>query len=431
MRFLHRLGSRSRIGVIGGLVVLGIIAIGVRQLSSRAYGPSGGDAGAAAAVPVTAAIAIRQNVPNTINTIGTVQSIDVVSIKAQVYGPIVKIEFEPGQDVKKGQELFLIDPRPFQAALDEAKAQLTLNQAALAQAQLDLTRYQTLARQNSIAAQEAQDQAFVVEQDKAAVALDQANVDTAQINLDYCHIKSPIDGRAGILQIELGNIVGPSSSGAATTSIQSGAGAPATMPSPGTPSAPTTTTPTATLAGQSPSSGVLVSISQMKPIYVNFPVAQTLFDEVRKYQATSPLQAEAYSQSGKLIGKGKLTVIDNQVNASTGTVSMQATFANADEALWPGEFVRVELIMSILRNVVTVPAQSVMVGSTGSYVYVTGPDETVSRAGVEVTSRGHGIDVIGKGVAEGQKVVTDGQYRISNGAKVNVTKTTEASVALR
>jgi len=376
-------------------------------------------------------VAIRQDVPNIIDTIGTVQSIDIVSIQAQVYGAIVKIEFKPGQDVKKGQELFLIDPRPFQAALDAARAQLTRDQAALGQAQVDLTRYQKLVQEKSIAAQQAQDQAFVVEQDKAAVALDQANVDTAQINLDYCHIKSPIDGRAGILQIELGNIVGPSSSSATTSTQSSTAGAQATTTGPGTASAPITAVPGATAAGQSPSSGVLVSISQMKPIYVNFSVAQTLFDEVKKYQATSPLEVDAYSQGGKRIGKGTLTVIDNQVNSSTGTVSMQATFANTDEALWPGEFVRIELIVLTLRNAVTVPAQAVMMGPTGSYVYVIAPDETVHRADVEVISRSHDMDVIGKGLAEAQKVVTDGQNRLSNGVKVTVTKTTDASVAAR
>jgi membrane fusion protein, multidrug efflux system len=431
MAFLQRAAIRRSISIIGGLFLIGIITTAVRLLSEQTAASTTTSSTVPPAVPVTAAVAIRQDVPDIINTIGTVQSIDVVSIQSQVYGPIVKIEFEPGQDVKKGQELFLIDPRPFQAALDQVKAQLARDQAALAQAQLDLTRYQTLAREHSIAAQQAQDQAFVVEQDKAAVALDQANVDTAQINLDYCHIKSPIDGRAGILQIELGNIVGPSSTSAATTSVQPSTGASATAPSPGTASAPATNAAISTAAGQSPSNGVLVSISQMKPIYINFPVAQTLFDEVKEYQASSPLDVEAYSQSGKLIGRGKLAVIDNQVNASTGTVSMQSTFANADEVLWPGKFVRIELVVSTLQHVVTVPAQSVMLGPTGSYVYVIEPNETAHRADVEVTSRSHGIDVIGKGVIEGQKVVTDGQYRLSNGAKVNVTKTTEANVAVR
>jgi membrane fusion protein, multidrug efflux system len=428
MAFLQRITVRRSIGIVGGLIIIGIVTIGVRWLSEQTAASTTTSSRVPPTLPVTAAAAVRQNFPDVIETIGTVQSIDVVSIEAQVYGPIVKIEFEPGQDVKKGQELFLIDPRPFQALLDQTKAQLARDQAALAQAQLDLARYQTLAQQKSIAVQTAQDQAFVVEQDKAALALDQANVDTAQINLDYCHIKSPIDGRAGILQIELGNIVGPFGIGT-TTSIASGVTA--APPTAGAPTAAATTAPTATAAGQSPSSGVLVSISQIKPIYVNFPVAQTLFDEVKKYQATSPLEVDAYSQSGKQIGKGKLTVIDNQVNASTGTVSMQATFANADQALWPGEFVRVELIVSILRNVVTVPAQAVMMGPSGSYVYVIGPDQTVHRANVEVAARRHDVDVIEKGVAEGQRVVTDGQYRLSNGAKVDVTKLTEANVALR
>jgi multidrug efflux system membrane fusion protein len=433
MPLVRRITLRRSIGILGGLVIIGMVAIGVRVLSGRTPASAMNARTAASAVPVTAAVAIRQDVPNIIETIGTVQSIDVVGVQAQVGGPIIKIEFEPGQDVRRGQELFLIDPRPFQAALDQAKAQLARDQAALAEAQLDLTRYQTLAQQKSIAKQTAQDQAFVVEQDKGVVALDQANVEAAQINLDYCHIKSPIDGRAGILLIELGNIVGPATAAApasrTTTSTTPAAAAPGTPAA----AAPATPAAAATSAAGAPasSSGVLVSISQMKPIYVSFPVAQTLLDEVNKNQARRALEVEAYSQQGKLIEKGKLTVIDNQVNAATGTVTMQATFANADEALWPGEFVRVELTVSMRRNVVTVPAQAVMMGPTGSYVYAIAPDQTVRRVAVTVAARRHGVDVIESGVAEGQTVVTDGQYRLSNGAKIKVTKTTEPSVALR
>jgi membrane fusion protein, multidrug efflux system len=431
MGFMQRNRVRRSIGIVGGLIIIALIVVGVRWLSEPTAAKTPSASQVQAAVPVTAAVAMRQNFPDIIDTIGTVQSIDIVAIQAQVYGPIVKIEFEPGQDVKKGQELFLIDPRPFQAALDEAKAQLALNQAALAQAQLDLNRYKTLAQQKSIAEQTAQDQAFVVQQDTAALALDQANVNTAQINLDYCHIKSPIDGRAGILQIELGNIVGPASSSTATIGTPSNAGTQAATPTPGAPTAAMTAAPTTTVSGQSPSGEALVSISQMKPIYVTFPIAQTVFDQVKKYQAISPLEVDAYSQGGQLIDKGKLTVVDNQVNVNTGTVSMQATFANPNQALWPGEFVRVELVESALHNVVTVPAQSVMVGPTGSFVYVIGPDDIVHRVGVKVTARHHGIDVIAEGVTDGQKVVTDGQYRLANGTKVAITKFTEASVALR
>jgi membrane fusion protein, multidrug efflux system len=289
---------------------------------------------------------------------------------------------------------------------------LAHDEAVLAEAQLDLIRYQTLAKENSIAKQQAQDQAFVVEQDKGTVALDQANADTAQINLDYCHIKSPIDGRAGVLLVELGNLVGPNTVGETTRSATTIA-----------------TTATAGTTGQTTTSAGLVSVTQIKPIYVRFPVAQTLFDEVRQNQAAGALEVDAYAQSGKLIAKGKLTVIDNRVNISSGTVMMQATFANTDEALWPGEFVRVQLVVSTRPNVVTVPAQAVMVGASGSYVYVIGADQTAHRVNVQVAARQNGIDVIVKGVHEGEKVVTDGQYRLANGVKVTVRQTTEASVA--
>jgi membrane fusion protein, multidrug efflux system len=430
---------RWRFGIMLGLAVAAVIAVGIWRLGGRGS-PSGETGRGQTAVPVTAAVAIRRDVPNLINTIGAVQSIDNVAIQARASGPIVKIEFEPGQDVKKGQNLFLIDPRPYQAALDQAKAQLAHDQAAVAEAQTDLKRYQDLAHENSIALQTYQDQVFVVEQDKETVALDQANVDTAQINLGYCHIKSPIDGRAGILLIELGNIVGPVSAAQSTSSASSMSG----MSSTGsaataaigtittTPSTPTTTTPTAaaTAIGAS-QTGELVSISQMKPIYVNFTVPQTQFDEVKKSEAAGPLEVDAYSQAGNLIAKGKLTVVDNQVNPATGAVAMQATFANDDEALWPGEFVRVELIVAMRRNVATVPAQAVMVGPSGSYVYVIGADQTVHRVDVEAAAQEHGSAVIEKGIEAGEQVVVDGQYRLANGVRVNVEKTTETGVASR
>jgi membrane fusion protein, multidrug efflux system len=421
MELWRRLASRRAIGVVGGLIVLAFAVIAIRLLDGGALALRGPDTRArGSAIPVTAAKAVRQDVPDIINTIGTVQSIDQVAVQSQVSGPITKIEFQPGQEVKKDQELFLIDPRPFVAALDQAKAQLAHDQAVLSEAQIDLVRYQTLAKENSIAKQQAQDQAFVVDQDKGTVALDQANVDTAQINLGYCHIKSPIDGRAGILLVELGNLVGPQQSGQATSgTARSGTGTPSPAAS-----------QTSTGGGFQTSSGGLVSITQIKPIYVTFPVAQTVFDLVRQNQAAGALDVFAYSQAGKMLGRGKLTVIGNQVDAGTGTVAMQGTFANADEALWPGEFVRVELVESMRRNVVTVPAQAIMEGPSGSYVYSVGNDQMVHRADVQVTSRDNGIAVIAKGVSEGERVVTDGQYRLADGAKVAVQQTTEKGAGL-
>ena len=356
-------------------------------------------ASAPAPIPVTAALAERQDVPEIVNAIGTVQSIDNVSVQAQVNGPIIKVEFTPGQDVKQGQELFLIDPRPYQAALDVQQAQLSHDEGVLAEAQVDLTRYQILAQQNSIAKQQSEDQVYVVQQDKGTVSLDQANVETAQLNLAYCHVVAPITGRAGALLVDLGNLVGPSSSQGASSG-------------------------TATTTGGA-TSGAMVMIAQIKPIYVSFNVPQIFIDEIKHNQAAAPLEVDAYSQAGKLIEKGKVSLIDNQINTTTGTVLLQATFGNADAALWPGEFVRVRLTMAIRKNVATVPQAAVMAGPNGSYVYVIDSDNAVHRVNVQVTDRQDGIAVIAKGLSGTERVVTDGQYRLDDNSKVAVRQTTE------
>jgi membrane fusion protein, multidrug efflux system len=409
MAVFQRIGSRRGIAIFGTLLVIALVVVAARLLVGRSRPTA---AAAEQSVPVTAALATRQDVPQTINALGTVKSIDSVNVVPRVTGTIEKIEFTPGQDVKEGQELFLIDPRPFQAALDQAQAQLSRDKALLEEAQLDLNRYQTLEQENSIAKQQAQDQAFVVEQDKGTVALDQANVEAAQLNLQYCHIASPIAGRAGALQVDVGNLVGPqngqASAAAATTS--------------------STTTSGATTGGQSGSGGVLVSIVQLQPIYVSFNVPQDRLDEILRNQAAGALTVGVYSQDRKLIETGKLSVIDNQVTGTTGTVLLQATFANADNRLWPGEFVRATLTIATLHDVVTVPAQAVMAGPSGSYVYVIDANNKVRRVDVEPAQRQGGVTVINKGLSGGEKIVTDGQYRLDNGAVVAVQRTTEPAV---
>jgi membrane fusion protein, multidrug efflux system len=388
---------------IVGAVMIALVAAGVGHFSSGQVGRANGALAAAnAAVPVTATIATRQDVPNLISTVGTVQSIDSVAIQPRVTGVIEKIGFTPGQDVKQGQELFLIDPRPYQAVLDQAKAQLAHDRGVLAEAQMDLTRYQTLGKENSIAQQQTQDQVYVVQQDKGTVDFDQANVDTAQLNLEFCHVTAPISGRAGTLLVDVGNLVGEASAQTTTS---------ATM------------TSTAT-GGQAATGTTMVTIQQMQPIYVSFNVPQIRLSEIQRNQTAAPLEVNAFSQDGKLLDKGKLTVIDNQVNTNAGTALMQATFANADEFLWPGEFVRVQLVVSMLKNVVTVPAQAVMAGPNGSYVYVIAPDNKVNRVGVQITARENAVDVISKGLSGGEKTVTDGQYRLDDGTKVDVRATT-------
>jgi membrane fusion protein, multidrug efflux system len=386
--------SRRLVFTAAAVAVLALIIVGAgyfrpRQAESQAPAP----------VPVTAAIATRADVPVIVNAIGNVQAIDMVSVQPRVTGIITKVEFTPGQYVKQGQELFLIDPRPYQAALDQAQAQLAHDEGVLAEAQVDLNRYQLLQKQKSIAAQQAEDQVYVVQQDKGTVQLDQANVDTARLNLEYAHVTAPISGRAGTLLVDLGNLVGPANqaSGNATSTANAGTGTLATN---------------------------LVTITQMQPIYVTFTVPQTDLDQIKQNQAKAPLEVHAYSQAGKLLEKGQLTVIDNQVNTATGTVTLQATFANTDEALWPGEFVRVHLHVSMLKNVVTVPTQAVMAGPDSSYVYVIGPDEKVKRVPVQVTARQNAVSVIGSGLSGGEKIVTDGQYRLDDGTEVAIRATT-------
>ena len=393
MGILPGFSSRRRIVILGGLVILGLVSLGIRQLSGRA--PPAQSGTAETATPVTAGTAVRRDFPDSVNALGTVRSIDSVAIQPRVTGAITKVEFSPGQDVKKGQELFLIDPRPYQAALDQAKAQLAHDEAVLQEAEVDLTRYQTLEKEKSIAGQQAQDQAYVVQQDKGTVALDHANVETAQLNLDYCHIAAPIAGRAGALLVDLGNLVGPQTGQSSGASGSSG-------------------------SSQKSSSNTLALIAQLQPIYVDFSVAQALLQEILRNQAAGALEADAYSQTGKLLEKGQVTLIDNQVNAATGTVMLQATFTNAGNVLWPGEFVRIKLIVAIMHNVVTVPAAAVMAGANGSYVYVIGPDSKVNRATVEVAARHGGVAVISKGLSGGEKIVTDGQYRLANGMRVAI-----------
>ena len=414
---------RRVIWIIIGLAIVIGVTLEVRRVTGSALS-SGRNAvnRASPAVPVTAAIATRQDVPKIIDAVGTVQSIDSVSVQPRVTGRIEKIEFTPGQDIKKGQELFLIDPRPYQTALDQAKAQLAHDQGVLAEARMDLQRYQTLAKQRSIAAQTAQDQVYVVQQNEGSVQLDQANVEMARLNLDYCRIIAPISGRAGMLQVDLGNLVGPAS--AQPNIVPNSRPNPSLNASASSSTSSSASTQTSTTSGATSSTGGLVSIEQLQPIYVSFSIPQTAFNEVAQSQEKASLEVSAYSQAGKLLEKGKLTVINNQVSTATGTVTLQATFVNQDEVLWPGEYVSIQLILGMRHNVVTVPASAVMAGPNGDYVYVVGYNNKVTRIAVQQAARRGGTSVIEKGVSAGQSVITTGQYRLDNGTVVAIQQAT-------
>jgi multidrug efflux system membrane fusion protein len=329
------------------------------------------------AIPVTAGIAKVEDVPFYAQGIGTVQTINTVAVKSRVDGQIMKAFFTQGQEVKQNDLLFLIDPRPFQAALDQAQAAEQKDDAQLQGAQRDLDRFAKLVGSGFQTRQSYEDQQATVAQLQGAVKGDRAAIEAAQLNLDYAAIHAPIAGRTGALLVDPGNYLQAS-------------------------------------AGTS-----LVSITQIKPIYVSFTLPANALDEIQRNQAKHQLEVDAFSSDGKtLLGKGTLSFIDNHIDTTTGTIALKGTFDNGDERLWPGEFVSTRLILATRSDAVTVPAETVMVGPNGDYVYVIRPDDTVERRDVQLTTRQDGLAVIAKGISAGERVVVNGQYRLANNVRV-------------
>ncbi len=342
------------------------------------------------AIPVTAGIARAQDVPVYVEGLGTVQAINTVNVKTRVDGQIMRTFFTQGQDVLPNDPLFLIDPRPYQATLDQAEANAAKDAAQLQGAERDLARYGKLVGSGFQTRQSFEDQAATVAQLRAAVQADDAAIETAHLNLGYTMIRAPIGGRTGALLVDPGNYIQVS-----------------------------TATP-------------LISITQIKPIYVRFTVPASNLDAIRRNQATQKLDVDAYGPNDEtLLGKGALTFIDNHVNTSTGTIALEATFVNADERLWPGEFVTARLILSVRHNAITVPEATVMAGPNGDYVYVIRPNDTVQRRSVQVAARQERVAVVSKGLAAGEKVVVAGQYRLTNDVKVRLETTDTATTTTR
>ena len=330
-------------------------------------------------VSVKAAVAERKNVPVYVRGLGTVQAFNTVRVSTRVDGQITKVFFTEGQEVKAGDPLFEIDPRPFRAALDQAEAAKERDVAQLKGAQLDLERYGKLVPSGWQSRQSYEDQQATVGQLQGAIKADQAQIDTAKLNLEYATVVSPLDGRTGARLVDIGNFV------------------------------------------QASQGTALVMITQIKPIFVNFTVPQDILDRVRQAQNSQPLKVFAYTNNDKTrLAEGTLSLINNQVDASTGMVVVKATFDNADERLWPGELVSARVIMATQENAITVPMDAVLEGSDGDYVYVIKPDKTVEHRDVAVALSEEGLAVIERGLAPGESVVTEGQGRLSNEAKIKV-----------
>ncbi|MGD0430247.1 MAG: efflux RND transporter periplasmic adaptor subunit [Acetobacteraceae bacterium] len=330
-------------------------------------------------MPVTAGVVTVQDVPQFLQGIGTVQAFNTVTVKSRVDGAIVKVAFTEGQEVRKGDLLFQIDPRPYEATLAQATANKEKDQAQLITAQADLVRYGRLVGSGFQTRQSFEQQQGLVAQFQAAIKGDEAQIESARLNIGYTDILSPIDGRLGARLVDAGNLV------------------------------------------RATDATALVSITQLKPIFVSFTLPQDELDQIRQQQHKAPLEVVALASDGQTqLGDGKLTLIDNMIDQATGTIHLKATFANDDERLWPGEFVNLRAVLRMQHDVATVPSQTVQDGPDGHYAYVITKNATVERRPVEIAAVQNGITVITKGLSPGERIVVEGQYRLTNGAHVRL-----------
>jgi multidrug efflux system membrane fusion protein len=362
---------------IGGFAILG----GAFLNGCNERGVSGASPGARSAdVPVTVATSTRADVPVQVQAIGWVEAYASVTIRPQVEGQLTEIHFTEGQDVKTGDLLLSIDTRPFVAALRLAEANLRKDQALAEDAQREAKRVAELFANNVAADRERDAAQAAADAADAQVLADQAAIESANLRLEYCTIRSPIDGRTGARLVDRGNIAKANET-------------------------------------------ALVTVNQISPIYVTFSVAERHLPSIKKYMATGPLTVEArYADDSAPTPTGRLTFVDNQADTLTGMVRLKATFSNEDHNLWPGRFVNVTLTLATQSGVLVVPSQAIQIGQKGQFVFVVRPDRTVEMRPIAVGSTVGERTVVTEGLEAGEVVVTDGQLRLTPGAKVRPTE---------
>ncbi|HEX2842304.1 MdtA/MuxA family multidrug efflux RND transporter periplasmic adaptor subunit [Hyphomicrobium sp.] len=377
----HKARKRGRFGVFMALLLLvaGAGALAWWNLSKpNADHPARhqGDVG----VNVKVAPLAQGDMPVVLDGLGTVTALNTVTVTTQISGYLTEVGFQEGQEVKKGDFLAQIDPRPYQAALGQAQGQLARDEAQLAASTIDLARYEKLMTQDSIARQQVDTQRALVKQNEATVASDKALVENATLNLNYCRIVSPLDGRVGLRLVDPGNYVQPSTAGG------------------------------------------LVVITQMRPISVIFPLPQDAIPQfIQKLRSGQQLTVQAFDRNASnLLASGTLTTVDNQIDTTTGTVKLRATFQNEDELLFPNQFVNVKLITNTLNGVTLMPNAAVQLGVPGTFVYRTNDDGTVTVRPVKLGAADDKHVVVLEGLSPGDKVVVDGADRLRDGAKITV-----------
>lgn len=355
-------------------------------------------------LPVMAALVERKDIPLQLETVGNVQAYQTVSVKALVAGEILAVHFQEGQDVKKGDLLFTIDPRPFQLDLEKNEANLSKDTAAVRQSEANLKkdiaqsryaesqakRYEALVSHGYVSREQAEERKTNAEAQDATVRADEAALQTARdtlgidrsavanskLNLQYCSIRSPLDGRTGSILLHAGNLV---------------------------------------KANDQP---YLVVINQITPIYVTFTVPEKDLPDIRGAMNAGPIRVEAVTPNSKETEIGKISFVNNTVSTTSGTVTLKGIFSNENRKLWPGEFVNVKIELTVQKNAVVIPSEAVQTGQQGSYVFVIGPDMTVRMVPVEVDRTFENLSVIRRGLSPSERVVTDGQLGLVPGSTV-------------
>jgi multidrug efflux system membrane fusion protein len=355
------------------LVPLIVLAVAAGACSNKRSTASG----AGEAVPVTAAVVERRPLPVEADAIGHVEPYTTVAVKTQVAGELTAVAFREGQDVAKGDLLFTLDRRPYEAALGQAKANLERDRARAKNAEAEVVRYGDLVQKDFVTREQYDSVQADAAALKATVQADEAALQRTEVDLSYCTIVSPISGRTGSLLVHAGNVV------------------------------------------KANDDKPLVVINQIQPIYVTFSLPESNLSEIKKRSHNGPLAVLA-SPPGADAHRGELTFMDNAVDAATGTIGLKATFANTARALWPGQFVDVVLILSEEADAVVVPSPAIQTGQSGSYVFVIKPDSTVESRAVVVARTRKNMSVVEKGLSPGEKVVTDGQLRLAPGSRVEI-----------
>jgi multidrug efflux system membrane fusion protein len=340
-----------------------------KQQKAQAAGPR--------AVSVAVAKVQQQDVPVYLSGLGTVTAFNTANIKSRVDGQIVEVNFREGQNVKQGELLIVIDPRPYEVQLSQMQAQLFKDQATLRDAQLNLQRYTTLIPSGSIAQQQVDTQKSLVDQLEGTVRTDQAQIDNAKLQIVYCHITAPFGGRVGLRQVDPGNIVHASD-----------------------------TNP-------------MLVLTQLQPIAVIFTLPEDQLQSVSKHMKNATLEVDAYSRDDQTrLATGKLQTIDNQIDQTTGTAKLKAVFDNKDNQLWPNQFVNANLLLETRKNSTVVPTAAILRGPQGAYVYAAKPDNTVEARNVGISLTQGNTTVLSSGLNPGDVVVTDGQDKLQNGSKI-------------